>query len=120
MNPRATAADRATRRDTTGKNGCPPHPTRQRPPKGRGGPGHCVSADTQNVRSRTMRHLRACIALLIALLVASVAHAVTHGLTAGLVVGLALTTLLLLASLALWRVDSRRKHDGTAPPRFER
>jgi hypothetical protein len=59
---------------------------------------------------------RAWIALLTALLVASVVHAVTDGVTSGLVLGLALTTLLLLASLGLWRAGSRRKSDDPAPP----
>jgi len=54
-----------------------------------------------------MRRLRACIGLLTALLLASLAHAVTDGLTPGLALGLAVTTLLLLVSLALWRVGSR-------------
>ncbi len=76
----------------------------------------CGPADAQSVYSRTMRHLRAFIGVLTALLLASVAHAVTHGLTPGLVLGLALTTLLLIASLTLWRVGSRRKPDDTSPP----
>ena len=61
-------------------------------------------------------NLRAWIGLLIALLLASVVHAVTDGVTPGFVLGLALTTLLLLASVRLWRVGSRRKSDETAPP----
>jgi hypothetical protein len=40
--------------------------------------------------------------------VASVAHAITDGLTPGLVLGLALTILVLLGLLELWRVESRR------------
>lgn len=123
MNPPAIdtkAANRRTRRHTTGKNRHSPHPTHQRPPSEHRGPGQCVSTDTQNVYSQTMRRLRAGIALLTALLLASVAHAFTDGLTPGLVLGLALTTLLLLALLRLWRVGSRRKLDDTAPPGIER
>jgi UPF0716 family protein affecting phage T7 exclusion len=70
-----------------------------------------VSAHTDNVYTRTMLRLRVCIGLLSALLLASVAHAVTDGLTLGLVFAFALTTLLLLAALGLWRVGSRRKPD---------
>jgi hypothetical protein len=123
VNPRAIDSKEAngrTRRHTTGQNWRSPHPTRRGRPEGAGGPGRCVSADTHNVYSQTMRHLRAFIGLLTALLLASVAHAVTDGLTPGLVLGLALTTLLLVASLGLWRVGSRRKPDDTEPPGIER
>jgi 4-amino-4-deoxy-L-arabinose transferase-like glycosyltransferase len=54
-------------------------------------------------------NLRAWTGLLSALLLVSVAHAVRDGLTASVALGLALTTLLLLASLGLWRAGSRRK-----------
>ena len=57
-------------------------------------------------------NLRAWIALLTALLLASVGHAVRDGVSAGLVLGLALTTLLLLASLGLWRAGSRPRPSG--------
>ena len=122
MNPRAIdtkAAARRMRRRTTGKNRRSPHPTQQWPPRGRGGTGRWVAADTQKLNARTMRY-SAWVGLLTALLAASVAHAITHRLTPGLVLGLALTALLLLASLALWRVGSRRKHDDTPPPSIER
>jgi 4-amino-4-deoxy-L-arabinose transferase-like glycosyltransferase len=56
--------------------------------------------------------LRPWIGLLSALLLVSVAHAVRDGVTASLALGLALTTLLLLASLGLWRAGSRRKPSG--------
>jgi ABC-type nickel/cobalt efflux system permease component RcnA len=72
------------------------------------------------IRARTMRHLRVCIGLLTALLLACVAHTVADGLTAGLALGMALTALLLAAALGLWRVGSRRKADGTAPPGIRR
>lgn len=114
MNPRdidTKAVNGRRRRHTTGKNRGSPDPTHQKPRRRCQGPGRRVSAHTQNVYSQRMRHLRAWIGLLIALLLASVAHAVTDGLTPGLVLGLALTTLLLLASLRLWRVGSRRKPD---------
>jgi uncharacterized membrane protein (UPF0136 family) len=67
-----------------------------------------------------MRRLRVCIGLLSALLLASAAHAVRDGLTAGLALALALTTVLLLASLGLWRVGSRRQPNDTAPSGVER
>jgi hypothetical protein len=120
VSPRATdtkAANGRTRRHITGKNRRLrlPHPTHQRSPTGRQGPGQCASASTQNVHSQTKRYLpRACSGLLTALLLASVAHAVTDGFTPELVLGLALTSLLLLALLALWRVRSRRNPDDTA------
>jgi len=114
MKPRAIdtkAADNPKRRHTTSRNRRPPHSSHQRPPRGRQGSGKCVSAHTDNVYTRTMLRLRVCIGLLSALLLASVAHAVTDGLTLGLVFAFALTTLLLLAALGLWRVGSRRKPD---------
>jgi ABC-type nickel/cobalt efflux system permease component RcnA len=122
VNPRATDSKEAngrTRVHTTGENRHSPVATRQRPPTRRQGSGQCASADTQNVHSQTMRYLRACIGLLTALLLASVAHALTDGLTPGLVLGMALTTLLLLASLGLWRVGSRCERDDTEPPGTE-
>jgi uncharacterized protein (DUF58 family) len=57
-------------------------------------------------------NLRAWIALLSALLLVSVVHTVRDGVSAGLALGLALTTLLLLASLGLWRAGSRRLPSG--------
>jgi hypothetical protein len=59
-------------------------------------------------------NLRAWIALLTALLLVSVAHAVRDGISGGLVLGLALTTLLLLASLGLWRAGSRPSGQRTS------
>jgi hypothetical protein len=117
MNPRATdstAVNTQTRRHTTGKNWRSPHSTHRRPPRPEG-PGQCVSASAENFKPRTRRRLRAFIGLLTALLLASVAHAVADGLTPGLILGLTLTSLLLLASLGLWRAGSRRKPDDTAP-----
>jgi hypothetical protein len=70
-------------------------------------PGKPVSKNTQQGYAQAMRHLRICIRLLTALLLASIAHAVTDGLTPGLMLGLALTTLLLVAALGLWRTGSR-------------
>jgi hypothetical protein len=96
-------------RRRTGENRRSAHPKPQSPPEGRRRPGQCSAADTQNIYSQTMRRLRVFIGLLSALLLASVAHAVIDGLTGGLALSLALTTVLLLASLGLWRVGSRRK-----------
>lgn len=107
----AKAANNPKRRHTTPKHRRSAHPAHQRPPEGRQDSGQCVFADSHNVYARTMHRLRACIGLLSALLLASVAHAVTDGLTPGLVLGLVLTTLLLLASLGLWRIGCRRKPD---------
>jgi hypothetical protein len=70
------------------------------------------SPENQQLYSRTMKRLRVCIGVLSALLLASVAHAVTDGLSAGRVLALAVTTLLLLASLGLWRLGSRHKPGG--------
>jgi hypothetical protein len=57
-------------------------------------------------------NLRAWIGLLSALLLVSAAHAVRDGVTPDRVLGLALTTLLLVASLGLWRAGSRHKPRG--------
>jgi hypothetical protein len=114
------AASGRTSRHATGKERCSPRPAHQRPPRGPHASGQCVSTETENVHVRTMRHLRAFIGLLTALLLASVAHAVRDGLTTGLILGLALTILLLIASLRLLRVGSRRKPDDAAPPGIER
>jgi hypothetical protein len=72
------------------------------------------------VYTRTLRHLRICIGLLTALLLACVAHTVTDGLTAGLATGIALTALLLVAALRLWRIASRREPQDAPPPGTER
>lgn len=61
-------------------------------------------------RTQTIRRLRVCIGLLSALMLASVAHDAKDGLTVGRVLALALTALLLIASLRLWRYASR--HHG--------
>jgi hypothetical protein len=87
---------------------------------GRPEPGDYVSQDAQNVYARTMRQMRVCIRLLAALVLACVAHIVTDGLTPGLGLGMALTALLLLAALGLWRIGSRRKPEDIAPPGIER
>jgi hypothetical protein len=87
---------------------------------GRPEPGDHVSQDAQNVYARTMRHLRVCISLLTAPLLACVAHIVADGLTPGLALAMALTALLLLAALGLWRIGSRRKPEDTAPQGIER
>jgi len=120
MSPPVTdtnASNGRTRRHTAGKSRRLrlPHPTHRRSPAGCQGPVRCASAGTGNVHSQPERHLlRAGIGLLTVLLVASIAHAVTDGLTPGLGLGLALTTLLVLALLGLWRAASRRKPDDTA------
>ena len=88
----------------------------RQPPRTRTHPTPRIRDRPQGARAQASR---ACIGLLAALLLASVAHAVTDGLTPGLVLGLALTTLLLLASLRLWRVGSRREPDDTKPPGIE-
>jgi hypothetical protein len=115
MKPHAidtTTAGGPKGRHTTSTNRRSPHPTRQRPPRGRQGPAQCGFADTNDGYTRTMHRLRVCIGLLSALLLASIAHVITDGLTLGLVFALALTTLLLLAALGLWRVGSRRQPDN--------
>jgi hypothetical protein len=67
-----------------------------------------------------MRRLRVCIALLSSVVLASLAHAVIDGLTAGLALALALTTVLLLASLGLWRIGSRCAPDDRRTGRMPR
>jgi hypothetical protein len=87
---------------------------------GRPEPGDYSSQDAQNGYARTMRHLRVCKRLLTALLLARVAHIVTDGLTLELALATALTALLLLAALGLWRIGSRRTPEDTAPSGVER
>jgi hypothetical protein len=74
---------------------------------GRHNRDHCGFAEAEPIYHRAMRRLRVCIAALTALLLAAVARAVTVGLNATGRVALALTALLLLASLGLWRQGSR-------------
>jgi hypothetical protein len=120
MKPRAsnTARASARRRRAAGK----PRrvQTQERPPQGSRVPDESVCSHEQKVHLQTMRGLRVCIGLLAALLLASVAHAVTDGLTPELALGLALTTLLLLAALGLWRVGSRGSSHDRTPPTLRR
>jgi hypothetical protein len=123
MKPRAIdtkAANGRKRRHTGEENRRSPHPTRHGPPSERQRPGQFSVTDAQISYWQMMRRLRVCTGLLSAVLLASVAHAVIDGLTAGLALALALTTALLLASLKLWRIGSRRRPHDTAPPGFER
>jgi hypothetical protein len=117
MKPRAIdtkAANGRQRRDIGNDNRRSSHPTRHRPPRAGQRPGQFSVTDTQSIYWQMMQRLRVCIGLLSAVLLASVAHAVIDGLTAGLALALALTTALLLASLELWRIGSRRTGHDTA------
>jgi len=107
------------RRHTGDENRRSPYPTRHSPPRARQRSGQVPVTDTRIIYWKTMRRLRMCIRLLSAVVLASTAHAVIDGLTAGISLALALTTALLLASLELWRVGSRREPHDTAPPGFE-
>jgi hypothetical protein len=79
-----------------------------------------AATDAEALQVQTMRRLRVYIGLLSSLLLAALAHSVIDGLTTGLTLVLALTTLLLLASLRLWRTGSRRKPTDAAPSCVER
>lgn len=109
------------RRRATPKSRSSAHSPHQRQSNARQDAGQRAFADSHDLYARTMLRLRVCIGLLSALLLAAVAHAVTGGLTPGLVLSLVLTTLLLLASLGLWRIgfESQRKPDDTSPPGAE-
>lgn len=117
MKPRAIdtkATDDRRRRHTGDESRRSPHPTRHSPPRASQRSGESPASDTEIIYWQMMRRLRVCIRLLSAVVLASVAHAVIDGLTAGIALALALTTALLLASVELWRVGSRRKpHDTT-------
>jgi hypothetical protein len=60
-----------------------------------------------SLHAQTMRRLRICIGVLSALLLASAARAVVDGLTPARGLAVALTVVLLVAALALWRQGSR-------------
>jgi hypothetical protein len=113
-----TAADSQHSHDISDKCRRPPHAAAQ-PPRELQRPGSSAT-DAEAVYAQTMRRLRVYIRLLSALVLASLARAVIDGLTTGLVLVLALTTLLLLASLRLWRVGSQHKPNDAAPPGLER
>jgi hypothetical protein len=113
-----TAANSQPSHDISDENRRSPHPAPPLPREPER-PGHS-GMDAHVAHSQTMRRLRVYIRLLSALVLASLARAVIDGLTTGLVLVLALTTLLLLASLRLWRVGSQHKPNDAAPPGLER
>ena len=57
--------------------------------------------------ARAMRQLRVCVRALSAILIAAAARALIDGLTVGLALALALTGVLLVAALWLWRLGSQ-------------
>jgi hypothetical protein len=115
MNPRAidTAGANNRRRHHTSDGNRRSTRTTPGPPQR---PGHSGTGP-QDVYTQTMRRLRVYIALLTSILLASIARAVVDGLTPGLALALALTAVLLVAALGLWRVGSHRRPDDTSPPR---
>jgi hypothetical protein len=114
MNPRAidtAAADNRRRHHTSDGNRRSPRTTPSPPQR----PGHSATGP-EDVYAQTMRRLRVYIALLTSILLASIARAVVDGLTPGLALALALTAVLLVAALALWRIGSHRHPGDTARP----
>jgi hypothetical protein len=122
MKPRAIHATAANRRrhHRSDENRRSSHPTPHGLAGDRQRPAECSATGIQHTYRQTMRRLRLAVGLLSALLLASLAHAVIDGLTPGLALALALTAMLLVASLELWRIGSRRAPHDTAPPRGKR
>ena len=80
--------------------------------------GKCAPV-TLEAFHRAFKHLNIVIGLLVSLLIASLARTATHGLSVAVAVSEALTVLLLLASVKLWRYGHRLERKGgrsTCPP----